>query len=252
MTTDITEIAKDCRVTLVAEIARIDDFLRMAEALKQYSLGLYPGLAAAADDAAPALIPADHGSDATLIAEDVTSRDSDAVTATTVEKVDTDDCQVLNLFTDSYPDDDVEPAPATNQTSVEPDLSESDEQTSASVDDSSLISPTPIPKSRGTDRADVHVGQKLRQRRWMMGMTKQRLGNIVGVKPDQIEKFEAGSAHISAKCMADISAAMKVPVSYFFEDLDDQAVGTGGARSVIHEDEEALGLAGAAPNARSA
>jgi hypothetical protein len=35
--TDVVEIAKECRVTLVAEIARLDEFLRMAEKLLKYN-----------------------------------------------------------------------------------------------------------------------------------------------------------------------------------------------------------------------
>jgi hypothetical protein len=35
--TDVVEIAKECRVTLEAEIARLDDFIRMAEKLLKYN-----------------------------------------------------------------------------------------------------------------------------------------------------------------------------------------------------------------------
>ncbi len=35
--TDVVEIAKECRATLAAEIAKLDDFIRMAEKLEKYS-----------------------------------------------------------------------------------------------------------------------------------------------------------------------------------------------------------------------
>ena len=71
---------------------------------------------------------------------------------------------------------------------------------------------------------DVHVGQRVRQRRWMVGMTQQQLGDKVGIKFQQIQKYETGTNRISASRMWDIAAAMEVPVSFFFEGLDGQAL----------------------------
>ena len=39
---------------------------------------------------------------------------------------------------------------------------------------------------------DAHVGWKVRKRRWMMGMTQKQLGDSVGVKVTQIQKYETG------------------------------------------------------------
>ena len=36
---------------------------------------------------------------------------------------------------------------------------------------------------------DAHVGQRVRQRRWMVGMTQQQLGDKVGIKFQQIQKY---------------------------------------------------------------
>ncbi len=85
---------------------------------------------------------------------------------------------------------------------------------------------------------DVHVGQRVRQRRWMVGMTQQQLGDSVGVKFQQIQKYETGTNRISASRMWDIAATMEVPVSFFFEGLDGQAPDTGEARSDIFTDKE--------------
>ena len=62
---------------------------------------------------------------------------------------------------------------------------------------------------------DVHVGQRVRQRRWMEGMTLQQLGDRVGVTAQQIMKIEAGTNEISASLMRDIAVALKVPPSFF-------------------------------------
>ncbi len=66
---------------------------------------------------------------------------------------------------------------------------------------------------------EVSVGQRVRQRRWEVGMTLQHLGDRVGITAQQIMKIEAGTYEISASLMQDIAAALDVPASFFFEGL---------------------------------
>jgi transcriptional regulator with XRE-family HTH domain len=68
---------------------------------------------------------------------------------------------------------------------------------------------------------DVHVGKRVRHRRWMVGMTQQQLGERVGIKFQQIQKYETGMNRISASRLWDIAHALGVPVSFFFEGLDE-------------------------------
>ena len=58
---------------------------------------------------------------------------------------------------------------------------------------------------------DVHVGKRVRHRRWMVGMTQQQLADKVGIKFQQIQKYETGMNRISASRLWDISEAMSVP-----------------------------------------
>ncbi len=76
----------------------------------------------------------------------------------------------------------------------------------------------------------------------MVGMTQQQLGDKVGIKFQQIQKYETGANRISASRMWDIAATMEVPVSFFFEGIDGQAPDTGEARGDILTDKEALEL----------
>ncbi len=76
----------------------------------------------------------------------------------------------------------------------------------------------------------------------MVGMTQQQLGDRVGIKFQQIQKYETGTNRISASRMWDIAATMEVPISFFFEGLDGQAPDTGEARGDILTDKEALDL----------
>ncbi|MGP1357420.1 helix-turn-helix domain-containing protein [Roseicyclus sp.] len=70
---------------------------------------------------------------------------------------------------------------------------------------------------------DVHVGKRVRHRRWMVGMTQQQLAEKVGIKFQQIQKYETGMNRVSASRLWDISEALSVPVSYFFEGMEQSA-----------------------------
>ena len=91
---------------------------------------------------------------------------------------------------------------------------------------------------------DVHVGKRVRHRRWMVGMTQQQLADKVGIKFQQIQKYETGMNRISASRLWDIAEVLGVPVSFFFEGLDgDHAQGDGsGAPADFMADKEALEL----------
>ena len=43
------------------------------------------------------------------------------------------------------------------------------------------------------DETDLHVGKRLRRRRRLLGMTQQDLASQVGVRFQQIQKYECGA-----------------------------------------------------------
>ena len=90
---------------------------------------------------------------------------------------------------------------------------------------------------------DVHVGKRIRHRRWMVGMTQQQLAEKVGIKFQQIQKYETGMNRVSASRLWDISEALSVPVDFFFEGLE---AGSKSAETTlpgdILADKEALEL----------
>lgn len=67
---------------------------------------------------------------------------------------------------------------------------------------------------------DHHVGQKLRQRRRLLGLTQQKLAEAVNIRFQQIQKYESGANRISASRLWTLSRALDVPVSYFFDGLN--------------------------------
>ena len=70
---------------------------------------------------------------------------------------------------------------------------------------------------------DTHVGSRVRLRRTMMGMSQEKLGDALGITFQQIQKYEKGTNRIGASRMQQISEALKVPVSFFFQDAPVEA-----------------------------
>ena len=74
---------------------------------------------------------------------------------------------------------------------------------------------------------DVHVGRRIRHRRWTLGTTQQQLAERVGIKFQQIQKYETGMNRVSASRLWDIASTLGVPISFFFEGMDAQVVQDG-------------------------
>jgi transcriptional regulator with XRE-family HTH domain len=70
---------------------------------------------------------------------------------------------------------------------------------------------------------DVHVGSRLKLRRTMIGMTQEKLGEQLGVTFQQVQKYEKGVNRIGASRLQEISRILDVPVSFFFEDVRQEA-----------------------------
>lgn len=73
--------------------------------------------------------------------------------------------------------------------------------------------------SKGPDRVDVHVGSRLRQRRILLGLSQQALGDHLGLSFQQVQKYEKGSNRVSASRLFELTRLLGVPVGFFFEDL---------------------------------
>lgn len=69
-------------------------------------------------------------------------------------------------------------------------------------------------------QTDLHVGRMLKLRRSQLGISQKDLGNQIGVKFQQIQKYEMGTNRVSASRLHDISKALSVDVSYFFQNIE--------------------------------
>jgi len=69
---------------------------------------------------------------------------------------------------------------------------------------------------------DVHVGHVIRNTRRGRGLTQQMLAARVGVKFQQIQKYETGANRVSASRLWEIAQVLDVPVNHFFDDYTAQ------------------------------
>ena len=70
---------------------------------------------------------------------------------------------------------------------------------------------------RGPAPADVRIGDRIRGRRTMLGMSQTELGAAVDLTFQQIQKYERGINRVSASTMEKLAGALGVSITYFFD-----------------------------------
>ncbi|MZR12219.1 helix-turn-helix domain-containing protein [Maritimibacter sp. DP07] len=63
---------------------------------------------------------------------------------------------------------------------------------------------------------DQHVGRRIREERLRAGMTQSKLAEFIGVRFQQVQKYESAASRISASRLCLIADALDRPVSAFF------------------------------------
>ncbi len=66
---------------------------------------------------------------------------------------------------------------------------------------------------------NAHVGSQIRKRRRLLGLTQTQLGNLVGIRFQQIQKYETGDNRVNAQRLWQLSEALGVDVNYFYAGL---------------------------------
>jgi transcriptional regulator with XRE-family HTH domain len=72
---------------------------------------------------------------------------------------------------------------------------------------------------RDPNYIDVHVGSRIRMRRQLINMSQERLGELLGITFQQVQKYEKGANRISASRLFYACKTMGVPIQFFFEGL---------------------------------
>ena len=70
---------------------------------------------------------------------------------------------------------------------------------------------------------DRYVGNRILERRMVLGLSLQQLSAMIGVTYQQAHKYERGLNRITAGRLYDIAQALTVPVGWFFEGLADDS-----------------------------
>jgi len=89
-----------------------------------------------------------------------------------------------------------------------------------------------VPKKQANP-VDAHVGHRVRLRRMLIGMSQERLGELLGLTFQQVQKYEKGINRIGAGRLFEVAGILGVPVSFFYGDAD-----ANGQSSTFAEGEE--------------
>ncbi len=84
-----------------------------------------------------------------------------------------------------------------------------------------VTSEAPRPRAQDLDR---HIGERMRQRRIMLGLTQQQMADLIGVTYQQAHKYEKGINRIASGRLYRIAQALGVEVGYFYEAIADVGV----------------------------
>ena len=71
-----------------------------------------------------------------------------------------------------------------------------------------------------TTNLDSEIGRRLRQARLAENLTQDGLAQKLGISFQQVQKYENGSNRVSTSRLWNIANALGIPVTYFFEELD--------------------------------
>jgi transcriptional regulator with XRE-family HTH domain len=91
---------------------------------------------------------------------------------------------------------------------------------------------------------DVHVGKRLRLRRTLLGMSQERLGELLGLTFQQVQKYERGVNRIGSSRLFELGQILDVPVSFFFDDMPRAETAAGHAADGFAHDGQARAVAG--------
>ena len=72
------------------------------------------------------------------------------------------------------------------------------------------------------NRVDKHVAQRLRIRRTLVGISQDELAKRLRLTSQQVQKYEAGETRISASRLYDIAQQLAVPITWFFDELEEE------------------------------
>jgi len=73
-----------------------------------------------------------------------------------------------------------------------------------------------VPKKQANP-IDAQVGNRVRIRRMLIGMSQEKLGDLLGLTFQQVQKYEKGVNRVGAGRLYEISRILGVPIEFFYE-----------------------------------
>ena len=89
------------------------------------------------------------------------------------------------------------------------------------------MSQATVPKKQANP-IDIQVGNRVRIRRMLIGMSQERLGDLLGLTFQQVQKYEKGVNRIGAGRLFEVSRILNVPIDFFYEGVEGQLAGQPG------------------------
>jgi len=83
-----------------------------------------------------------------------------------------------------------------------------------------------VPKKQANP-IDIQVGNRVRIRRMLIGMSQERLGDLLGLTFQQVQKYEKGVNRIGAGRLFEVSRILNVPIDFFYEGVNAAQPGAG-------------------------
>ena len=84
-----------------------------------------------------------------------------------------------------------------------------------------------MPKKQASP-IDVQVGTRVRLRRMLIGMSQEKLGELLGLTFQQVQKYEKGVNRIGAGRLFQVAHILGVPIDYFYEGVNGVGEGAPG------------------------
>jgi transcriptional regulator with XRE-family HTH domain len=82
---------------------------------------------------------------------------------------------------------------------------------------------------------DGQVGNRVRIRRMLIGMSQEKLGDLLGLTFQQVQKYEKGINRIGAGRLFEIARILDVPIDFFYDGVGTTSDGVGEARAPVME-----------------
>jgi len=72
---------------------------------------------------------------------------------------------------------------------------------------------------KSTGSIDKEIGSRVRMRRVSIGMSQEKLGDMLGLTFQQVQKYEKGMNRISVARLVEIAKILNVDIDFFFDGI---------------------------------